>query len=79
MIKIREKGLQDYVKTWEEMKYFTENRNCNTPDELWTLEHHSVFTQGLYWKTRTPTQSDLKFLLFNLIEAVKLPIMHQVN
>ena len=46
MIKIREKGLQDYVKTWEEMKSFYENRNSDTPDELWNLEHNSVFTQG---------------------------------
>jgi lipoyl(octanoyl) transferase len=50
MIKIREKGLQDYVKTWEEMKSFTENRNSDTPDELWALEHKSIFTQGLSGK-----------------------------
>ena len=52
MIKIREKGLQDYVKTWEEMKSFTENRNSDTLDELWTLEHNSVFTQGLSGKSK---------------------------
>lgn len=50
MIKIREIGLQDYVKTWEEMKSFTENRNSDTPDEFWALEHNSVFTQGLSGK-----------------------------
>ena len=50
MIKVRSKGLQDYLKTWEEMKSFTENRDSNTLDELWTLEHNSVFTQGLSGK-----------------------------
>ena len=47
MIKIKEKGLQDYTSTWQEMVSFTENRNSHTEDELWTLEHRSVFTQGL--------------------------------
>ena len=50
MIKVRLKGLQDYLKTWEEMKSFTENRDSDTLDELWTLEHNSVFTQGLSGK-----------------------------
>ena len=50
MIKIREKGLRDYTSTWKEMISFTENRNIDTPDELWTLEHSSVFTQGLSGK-----------------------------
>ena len=63
MIKIREKGLQDYVKTWEEMKSFTENRNSNTPDELWTLEHNSVFTQGLSGKPE------------HLLKATQIPII----
>ena len=52
MIKVRSKGLQDYLKTWEEMKSFTENRDSNTLDELWTLEHNSVFTQGLSGKSK---------------------------
>ena len=38
MIKIKEKGLQDYASTWKEMVSFTENRNSHTEDELWTLE-----------------------------------------
>ena len=50
MIKIKEKGLQDYTSTWQEMVSFTENRNGQTKDELWTLEHRSVFTQGLSGK-----------------------------
>lgn len=28
------------------MKSFTENRDENTPDELWILQHHDVLTQG---------------------------------
>ena len=50
MIKIRKKGLRDYTSTWKEMISFTENRNIDTPDELWMLEHNSVFTQGLSGK-----------------------------
>ena len=47
MIQIREKGLQDYTTIWEEMVSFTNSRNADTPDEIWLLEHYSVFTQGL--------------------------------
>ena len=50
MIKIKEKGLQDYTSTWQEMVSFTKNKNGQTEDELWTLEHRSVFTQGLSGK-----------------------------
>ena len=32
------------------MVSFTENRSDQTEDELWTLEHRSVFTQGLSGK-----------------------------
>jgi lipoyl(octanoyl) transferase len=50
MIIIKEKGLQDYTSTWQEMVSFTETRSDQTEDELWTLEHRSVFTQGLSGK-----------------------------
>lgn len=35
-----------YETTWLAMKTFTDQRGDNTPDELWLLEHPSVFTQG---------------------------------
>ena len=51
MFEIRDKGFTDYIQTWGEMKSFTESRNIETPDELWLLEHNSVFTQGLSGKS----------------------------
>ena len=63
MIKVRSKGLQDYLITWKEMKSFTENRDSDTLDELWTLEHNSVFTQGLSGKSE------------HLLKATKIPII----
>ena len=63
MIKVRSKGLQDYLITWKEMKSFTENRDSDTLDELWTLEHNSVFTQGLSGKAE------------HLLKATKIPII----
>lgn len=44
-------GLQDYTQTWETMKIFTENRQRETEDELWIVEHPSVFTQGISGKS----------------------------
>ena len=63
MIKVLSKGLQDYLTTWVEMKSFTENRDSDTLDELWTLEHNSVFTQGLSGKPE------------HLLKATQIPII----
>lgn len=35
-----------YEDTWHAMKAFTESREVDTPDEIWLLEHHPVYTQG---------------------------------
>ncbi len=49
-MKIRYLGQQDFLETWRKMHDFTENRDQNTEDELWILEHSAVFTQGLAGK-----------------------------
>ncbi|SDX59115.1 lipoyl(octanoyl) transferase LipB [Marinobacter mobilis] len=43
---VRSLGLQPYEVVWEAMKSFTADRNGETVDELWCLEHPHVFTQG---------------------------------
>jgi len=43
---IRKLGIQDYEKVWNDMREFTKNRNENTEDELWILEHNPIYTQG---------------------------------
>ena len=49
-MKIINLGLQDYTQTWHAMKNFTQARDANTEDELWIVEHPSVFTQGISGK-----------------------------
>lgn len=39
-------GCQPYSVVWQAMQTFTRQRTANTPDQLWFLEHPSVFTQG---------------------------------
>ena len=63
VIKVRSKGLQDYIISWKEMKSFTENRDTDTLDELWILEHNRVFTQGLSGKAE------------HLLKTTKIPII----
>ena len=36
----------DYTEVWQKMQNFTDNRDTNTTDELWLVEHPAVFTQG---------------------------------
>lgn len=43
---IRQLGILDYEKVWHAMQNFTDNRDDNTVDELWLVEHPPVFTQG---------------------------------
>lgn len=43
---VRDLGLVDYQPTVEAMRRFTQQRDENSEDELWLLEHRPVFTQG---------------------------------
>ncbi len=43
---VRRLGLMDYEPVWRAMQTFTDQRDENTPDELWLVEHPPVFTQG---------------------------------
>lgn len=43
---VRLLGLQPYQPTFERMQAFTNERNPQTADEIWVLEHEPVFTQG---------------------------------
>lgn len=38
--------LTSYSDRFQEMKSFTEQRDENSPDQLWILQHHDVLTQG---------------------------------
>lgn len=38
--------VRDYTVTLKEMQHFTDTRDANTIDRLWTLQHPPVFTQG---------------------------------
>ena len=42
----RDLGRCDYETTFAAQRAFTDTRGAETPDELWFLEHPSVFTQG---------------------------------
>ena len=44
---IRQRGTENYETTFAAMRAFTDARDVHTPDELWIVEHPSVFTLGL--------------------------------
>jgi len=46
----RHLGSQPYQETWQAMKDFTEQRDQQSIDEIWFVEHPLVFTQGLAGK-----------------------------
>ena len=43
-------GRVNYQSTFEAMKRVTRERDENTPDQLWLLQHDPVFTQGISGK-----------------------------
>ncbi len=45
-IQVRHLGQRDYRGVWREMQQFTDQRDAQTPDEIWLLEHPPVFTLG---------------------------------
>lgn len=42
----RKLGLVDYEDSWQRMKSFTQSRDDSAVDEVWSLEHPPLFTQG---------------------------------
>ncbi len=47
---VKHLGRQAYEPVWRAMQQFTDERDANTADELWLVEHPPVFTQGLAGK-----------------------------
>lgn len=62
---VRNLGLADYEKTWDEMRRFTAARTADTADELWLLQHPPVYTLGLAGRREHLPQRD------NGIPAIK--------
>ncbi|AZZ46838.1 octanoyltransferase [Pseudomonadaceae bacterium SI-3] len=46
LLEVRELGLVDYPVAWQAMQRFTNERQPDTVDEIWLLQHPRVFTQG---------------------------------
>ncbi|MDH5423394.1 MAG: lipoyl(octanoyl) transferase LipB [Gammaproteobacteria bacterium] len=47
---VRQLGLQEYEPVWRKMQEFTAQRDADTEDEIWLLQHPPVFTQGMNGK-----------------------------
>ena len=47
---IRSLGQVEYRPTWDAMRRFTAERNRDTRDEIWMVQHPPVYTQGLAGK-----------------------------
>ena len=45
-------GLQRYEDIWHDMQQFTDNRTAETDDEIWFVQHPSVYTLGKNGKTK---------------------------
>lgn len=45
-ITVRTLGLCDYSAIFDKMQQFSTQRDANTPDEIWLLQHHPVYTLG---------------------------------
>lgn len=48
---VRQLGIQDYEPVWRKMQEFTAQRDTDTEDEIWLLQHQPVFTQGMNGKS----------------------------
>ncbi len=55
---IKHSGLVDYLSTWQAMKNFTLARTKNTFDEIWLLQHPSVYTLGIAGKSEHLLQNN---------------------
>jgi lipoyl(octanoyl) transferase len=69
---VRQLANMDYTHVWQAMQQFTDDRDENTLDELWLVEHPPVFTQGQAGK-------DEHLLMPGDIEVVKVDRGGQVT
>ena len=46
-MRVKRLGLVEFHPTYAAMRQFTSSRHEDTPDELWILQHPSVYTAGL--------------------------------
>lgn len=53
----------DFKTCWQKMFDFTDNRQSETPDEIWLLQHKPVFTQGIAGKAE------------HIIDAKDIPVI----
>jgi len=47
IIQVHYLGLQEYQLTYQKMRSFNQERQAETPDEIWFLQHPPVYTLGL--------------------------------
>lgn len=50
LIVVKKLGLEHYHKVHKEMIKFTQLRSVKSYDQIWLVEHPSIFTQGLHGK-----------------------------
>ncbi len=48
---IKDLGMQDYAEIYNAMREFNDQRDSNSEDQIWLLEHPPVYTLGLAGKT----------------------------
>ncbi|MCP4788671.1 MAG: lipoyl(octanoyl) transferase LipB [Gammaproteobacteria bacterium] len=60
---VRHLGLQPYVPCLQTMRDFTDNRDKDSCDEIWLLQHEPVFTQGQAGKAE------------HVLEATQVPVV----
>jgi lipoyl(octanoyl) transferase len=59
-IVVRDFGVVEYLPTWVAMQDFTAQRDADTPDEIWLLQHPPVYTLGLNGKPEhLPRDTDI--------------------
>ena len=46
----RDLGLRSYQPVWDEMRDYTQDRDSNSADQIWYLQHEPVYTLGLNGK-----------------------------
>lgn len=57
-------GVKAYEDVWRDMQSFTENRTQETEDEIWLVQHPSVYTLGKNGKSE------------NILKPKNIPIVH---
>lgn len=63
LLQVQHLGLVDFAEVWQQMQLYTSQRDNDSVDQIWFVQHPAIYTLGLNRKdVRMPSRQDIPLL-----------------